>query len=179
MGEDRMALTTDGRRQPGYDDIATPISVRPPTHVDCVDLTQTPSTALTRYVEAKLHAVAPWLMQASGYQQTFEEAYQLCRSGYDFNVIVYEQPVGQYIACYEVANDTPPIDSRRSQKKRRRFRRYWPRFLRPHRGQELQPKYHDEILMVPGQRKWVEVHAGRFIVVPEGTLRWHVASCAF
>lgn len=128
------------------------------------------------YVKAKLNAVAPWLAHSSSYQHAFEEALQLCQSGYNFNLIVYEQPVGHYIASYERAKPSSTTKHHRIIRKRRRFRRYWQRLQRWRHGRVPRPKYSDEILMIPGKRKWVEASAGRFIVVPEGILRCNPAN---
>lgn len=135
-----------------------------------VDLDDTPvvNPALNAYIESKLNAIAPWLARASAYQSVFDEAYQLCQSGYEFNLIVYEQPSGHYIETYEpMASAT-----RRRWRARRRHRLgwYWRRLLTLGRRHVPRPKYDGEIVMAKGKGTWIEDGPGRFIVVPEGIL---------
>ncbi|ETW96261.1 MAG: hypothetical protein ETSY2_46730 [Candidatus Entotheonella gemina] len=154
---------------------STRSSVQNSRHVD-LDDTSVPNPALMLYVEIKLNAVAPWLVHSTSYQSAFQEAYQLCQSGYDFNLIVYEQPTGHYITCYEPM----PISKTNHYKRRRKkkgLRRCWGRLFRSSRRQ-VQPKYHGEIMMMPGKSKWVEEDTGRLIVVPEGILRCNATGFA-
>ncbi len=174
-----MAANTEDRIGYACTDDATPISVYTPIHVHVdVDHGLVSNVTLRLYVEMKLNAVAPWLANCSGYSNAFEEAYQLCQSGYDFNLIVYERPRGHYIACYEPDTSASTTDDRETRKKMKGFKKYWQHLRRSGRHRAPRPKYRGEILMMPGKRKWVEVYAGRFIVVPEGILRSNAAQFA-
>ncbi len=164
-----MSIRTRDKTVYLHDDDPTRISVQNPTHVD-LDNASISDAKLKLYVEMKLHRVAPWLVNSRTYQNAFEEAFQLCQSGYDFNLIVYEQPVGSYITCYEPMIPICQTDNNKRVRKKKGWRRYWRRLFRSSRHQ-VRPKYRGEIVMVPGKSKWVEEKAGRFIVVPEGILR--------
>ncbi len=136
-----------------------------------VDLDDTPviNSALRTYVESKLNTILPWLVHSSSYRGVFEEAYQLCQSGYDFNLIVYEQPAGHHIQSYE-----PMASANRRHWRVRHEKRlgwYWQRLLTLGRWHMPRPKYDGEIIMAKGKRKWIEDDPGRFIVVPEGILK--------
>lgn len=171
-----MVIQAQGKTVSLHEDQTTRVFVQNPMHVD-FDHTPVQNATLMLYVEIKLNTVALWLVHSSNYQSTFEEAYQLCQSGYDFNLIVYEQPTGYYIPCYESVMAKPITHRRKRTRAKARWRRYWRRLWRFGRRQ-VQPKYRGEIMMVPGKSKWVEKDAGRFIVVPEGILRCNAASFA-
>lgn len=177
MCEDGMATRTQSKIDHLLEDDTTSTSVYPAMYVD-FDNALVTSMALTHYVKVKLNTVAPWLVHSPSYQSAFEEAYQLCQSSYDFNLILYDQPVGHYISRYEPAKSFSVTDHHRVFRTKSRLRRYWQRIWKLGRQRVPCPKYHNEILMVPGKRKWIEVYAGRFIIVPEGILRCNPANFA-
>ncbi len=168
LDEDEMETATqDNAEYVSEHDLAW-LSVSGPMYIGLDDV-PIPSPALNAYVESKLDAIAPWLVHSSAHQSAFDEAYQLCQSGYDFNLIVYEPPAGHYIMNYE------PIASatrhRWHARHKNRLGWYWQRILKLVRWHIPRPKYDGEIIMAKGRHKWVEDDPGRFIVVPEGILK--------
>lgn len=121
-----------------------------PLYID-LDEEVAPYPGLDAYVESKLNAIAPWLVHSPAYQSAFDEAHQLCQSGYDFNLIVYEQPVGHDIVCYE-----PMAFATRYGWRARytnRWEWYWQRILKWVRWHIPRPKYEGEIIMAKGGAK--------------------------
>lgn len=172
-----MALETQDKTAHVQDHDSAWISVQAPMHVD-LDEIPVPNPTLRAYVETKLNAIAPWLAHSTAYQSAFDEACQLCQNGYDFNLIVYEQPAGHYIPYYEPTVSTSATHGHRRTRKVSGLRRYWQRLFKWGRQRTPRPKYRGEIVMAAGKCKWVEVDAGRFIIVPEGILRYDQAKLA-
>lgn len=94
--EDGMGTATRDQTEYASEQDLAWLSVSSPWYVD-LDDAPVPNRALHAYVTSRISAIAPWLVHSSAYQHAFDEAYQLCQSGYDFNVIVYDHPGGRYI----------------------------------------------------------------------------------